>query len=404
MSVMQFFQKGYIDSFKGLTKEVWYLAGVLLVNRAGAMVLPFLALYFSKELEWTPLKVAMGSFSFGLGSLVGSMLGGYLSDRIGPFKVMRNSLFLGGFFFINMLWFTNFYMLCIWIFLTTTIADSFRPAAFAAISDYSSETNVTRGISLIRIAINLGMAVGPAVAGLLITLYGYKWLFIIDGSTCILAGFLLIHLLSHTRFAREPDELEEKPEKPEALWRDYKFMGFLILNVLIITTFLQILNASPYFFSEFLKLTERQIGWFFMANGLLIVAFEMPIIFWLEKAKELFRPLIIGAMMIAISFLIFAFNFTPLILIIIHLFFITFGEIINFPFISTIAIKRAGPKKKGAYLGAVSTMFSVAFIISPFIGIPLLEFFGQQWYWTIMAIIAFTASVGFFISKHQMKL
>src|SRR5210317_1640266 len=108
--ILNFFQKGYIDSFKGLSKEVWYLAGVLLVNRAGAMVLPFLALYFSKELDWTPFKVAMGSFSFGLGSLCGSMLGGYLSDRIGPYKVMRNSLFIGGLFFINMLWFTDFYM------------------------------------------------------------------------------------------------------------------------------------------------------------------------------------------------------------------------------------------------------------------------------------------------------
>jgi MFS family permease len=404
MGILQFFQKGYVDSFKGLSKEVWYLAGVLLVNRAGAMVLPFLALYFSKELEWTALKVAIGSFSFGLGSLAGSLIGGHLSDKIGPYKVMRNSLFIGGLLFINMLWFTNFYLLCLWIFLTTTVADSFRPAAFAAISDYSSEINVTRGISLIRIAINLGMAVGPAVAGLLISLYSYNWLFIIDGSTCILAGFLLIYLLSHTRFSRNPDELEEKPEKPVSWWKDFQFVVFLLMNVLTVTVFLQLLNASPYFFSSYLSMSEQEIGWFFMANGLLIVVFEMPIIFWLEKSNELFRPLIIGSIMIAVSFLIFAFNFSPLVLIILHLFFITFGEIINFPYISSIAIKRAGPKKKGSYLGTVSTMFSVSFILSPFIGIPLLEYFGQQWYWTIMAIIVFISSAGFLLSKRMMKL
>jgi predicted MFS family arabinose efflux permease len=284
------------------------------------------------------------------------------------------------------------------------MADSFRPAAFAAISDYSSETNVTRGISLIRIAINLGMAIGPAVAGLLISLYGYTWLFIIDGSTCIIAGFLLIYLLSHTRFSRDPEELENKPEKSVALWRDYQFVVFLFFNVLIVTTFLQLLNASPYFFSEFLSMSEQQIGWFFMANGLLIVAFEMPIIFWLEKLNQLFRPLIIGALMIAASFFVFAFHFSPMILIIIHLLFITFGEIINFPFISSIAIKRAGPKKKGAYLGAVSTMFSVAFICSPFIGIPLLESLGQEKYWILMGVIILIGSFGFYYSKNKMKL
>lgn len=402
VGVIQFFKKSYVESFKGLNKEVWYLAGVLLVNRAGAMVLPFLALYFSQELEWTPTRVAIGGLSFGLGSLAGSMLGGFLSDRIGPYRVMLYSLILGGICFMNMIWFTDFYMLCIWIFITTTIADCSRPAAFSAIADYSNDDNVTRGISLIRIAINLGLSIGPAVAGLLIAIYSYFWLFIIDGITCVLAGFVLIRLLSHTKDNHKVDD--HKEENEQKLWHDLPFISFLFFNILIIAAFLQIVNATPYFFKLFLSLSEMEIGLFFTINGLLIVVFEMPIIFWLEKINKPFRPLFIGALMMAASYLVFAFDMTPLVVILIHLLLITFGEMVNFPYISTIAIKRAGPAAKGSYLGAVSMMFSVAFILSPLLGIPMLESLGKEIYWTSVFIVMLISTAGFFISKKWMKM
>tara|TARA_R110002167_G_scaffold39214_5_gene121249 strand:+ start:1110 stop:1388 length:279 start_codon:yes stop_codon:yes gene_type:complete len=82
----------YINSFEGLSKEVWWLALITLVNRAGTMVVPFLSLYLTQDLGLTLENVGSIMTSFGLGSLLGTWLGGKLTDSIGYYKVMLISL------------------------------------------------------------------------------------------------------------------------------------------------------------------------------------------------------------------------------------------------------------------------------------------------------------------------
>jgi len=66
----------YISSFKGLSREIWFLAFVTFINRAGTMILPFLSRYLNEELEFTLEDVGIILSFFGIGSLVGHYLGG----------------------------------------------------------------------------------------------------------------------------------------------------------------------------------------------------------------------------------------------------------------------------------------------------------------------------------------
>jgi len=81
----------YIDSFSGLSKEVWWLALITLINRAGAMVIPFLSLYLTDNLSFSLEQVGWIMTSFGLGSFCGAWLGGKLSDHFGYYKVILGS-------------------------------------------------------------------------------------------------------------------------------------------------------------------------------------------------------------------------------------------------------------------------------------------------------------------------
>ena len=157
----------YIESFKGLSKEIWYLSLISLVNRAGTMVIPFLSKYLKESLHFTFNEVGWIMFSFGLGSLLGSFLGGKLTDKIGFYKVMVVSLFLTGLGFIGLQFVTSFWGLCFAIFGIITVADTFRPAIFVSLKAYSKPENQTRSLALVRLAINLGMGVGPTLAGLI---------------------------------------------------------------------------------------------------------------------------------------------------------------------------------------------------------------------------------------------
>ena len=84
--------KLYFDSFKGLSIEVWWLALITLINRAGTMVIPFLALYLTEDLHFTLTDVGLVMTAFGLGSVIGSWLGGKLTDKLGAYKIMVLSL------------------------------------------------------------------------------------------------------------------------------------------------------------------------------------------------------------------------------------------------------------------------------------------------------------------------
>ena len=90
----------YLRNFEGLSKEIWLLSLITFINRAGAMVIPFLSLYLVNAKGFTLPQVGWIMSAFGLGSLLGTYVGGRLTDTIGFYKVITVSLFLGGIGFI----------------------------------------------------------------------------------------------------------------------------------------------------------------------------------------------------------------------------------------------------------------------------------------------------------------
>ncbi len=368
------------------------------------MVLPFLSLYLTKDLEWSLSMAAIAGTSFGLGSLVSSILGGYLSDRYPLFKIMLFALIGGGICFILLTWITSFIAFVIWVFITTTVADILRPAAMGAVSEFSDETNLTRGISLLRMAINLGFAVGPFFGGFLIENIGYQFIFIADGVTCILAGFLLLYFFNDKMSLQLNRDIDGKKFDPKLKnpppFLDFKFMLFLFFNMVMLIMFFQLFHTIPLFFTEVFHLTESEIGKFFMMNGLLICLTEMPIIYYFEKRKMAYRPMVWGACLIGTSFLFLIFG-TPHFLLTIILFnvVISIGEIINFPFISTISILRAKEDNKGLYIGFMTTMFSLAFLLAPLAFMPFVESIGYKVVWISCCVLSLISALALYLLK-----
>ena len=127
----------YFNSFKGFSKEVWILATITFINRAGTMVLPFLSKYLKENLGFSFDEVGWIMVCFGIGSMLGSWIGGKLSDKIGFYKIMIFSLLTSGFLFILLQFITSFVALCIAMVVLMTIADMFRPAMFVSLGTYA---------------------------------------------------------------------------------------------------------------------------------------------------------------------------------------------------------------------------------------------------------------------------
>ncbi|RSK40744.1 MFS transporter [Mangrovimonas spongiae] len=390
----------YINTFGGLSKEIWWLALIMLVNRAGTMVVPFLSLYLTTNLNFTVSDVGWIMSAFGLGSVVGSWLGGKLTDVIGYYKVMMLSLFTTGLAFIGLQYLQTFNIICLGIFITMILADTFRPAAFVAMSAYSKTENKTRSVTLIRLAINLGFSAGPAIGGIIITNVGYNGLFWLDGITCIAAAFLLIRVLNPKK-AKVLDEY--KNSNPKSAYSDMPFMIFILAMVLFGIVFLQYFSTMPIYYKNIHLLNEVEIGLLLGLSGLVIFLLEMPIIKWLEtKSYSKITLMIQGAILLAISFLVvIVFSWTGVLVIGILL--MTFAEMVMFPFSNAFALDRSKRGNQGEYMALYSIAFSISHIFGHNAGMQMTDTLGYNNTWLVMVFLSVVCIILLQWLKHAIK-
>ncbi len=380
----------YFDTFKGLSKEIWWLSLITLINRAGTMVIPFLSLYLTKDLGFSLSKVAWIMSAFGLGSVVGSWLGGKLTDLIGYYKVMVWSLLGTGFFFVGLQYLKTFEQLLVGIFLVMLVADTFRPAMFVAMSAYSKPENKTRTVTLIRLAINLGFSAGPAIGGAIITAIGYNGLFWIDGITCFLAGLLLLQVLN-PRKTKVLDTVEA--DNPVSAFSDKAFLVFLIAMFLFGFVFLQYFSTIPLYYKNDQHLSELEIGLLMGMNGFFIFLLEMPFIKKLEDGgRSKTYLMVIGALLMGASFLVL--NLSGWIgVLIIGMLLMTVGEMILFPFSNSFAVDRAKRGRQGQFMALYTISFSLAHIFAHNAGLQLIGSMGYEFTWYIMTVLSFLCIV-----------
>jgi predicted MFS family arabinose efflux permease len=392
--------KNYINTFGGLSKEVWWLALITIVNRAGTMVIPFLSLYLTESLEIDISNVGWVMTCYGLGSLVGSWLGGKLTDTFGYYKVMFFSIVTTGLLFFWLQTLTTFQSFCWGIFIVMIVADTFRPAMFVALNAYSKPENRTRSLTLIRLAINLGFFVAPPVGGLIIVAIGYSGLFWVDGVTCILAGFLLLKVLNPKKVT-ELDII--KVENPESVYKDKAFWIFFLAMFIFAFVFLQYFSTMPLYYRNVYKLSEFEIGLLLGISGLVIFIFEMPLIQWLtEQKKTNTYYVFIGLILTALSFVVL--NLTSWIgVLVIGILLMTIGEMIAFPFSNSFAAQRAKKGNQGEYMALYSISFSFAHIFGHNSGMQMIDKFGFETAWNIMTIIAFIGVIILYILMRVLK-
>ncbi|WP_298903731.1 MFS transporter [uncultured Psychroserpens sp.] len=371
----------YINTFRGLSKEVWWLALMTFINRSGTMVIPFLSIYLTVDLEFSLTDVSWVMSCFGLGSVVGTWIGGKLTDQIGYYKVMVRSLLSTGILFIALQFLTTFSQVCLGIFLVMVVADTFRPAMFVAMSVYSKPENKTRSVTLIRLAINLGFSAGPVLGGLIIATIGYSGLFWVDGITCILATLLLIRVLN-PRVAKPIDD--KITENPVSVFKDGPFWIFFVAMLIFGIIFLQYFSTMPLYYKDIHRLTEPEIGLLLGLNGFFIFVLEMPLIKWLEDSRYTKVGLMLfGLLLTALSF--YVLNLTSWIgILVIGMLFMTVGEMIAFPFSNAFAMNRAKKGKQGQYLSMYIMAFSIAHVFGHTLGLRLVDSLGYDNTWYVM--------------------
>lgn len=380
----------YRNSFYGLRREVWYLAAVLLINRSGAMVLPFLTVYLTAQRGFTLGEAGLVMSAFGFGSLVGSYVGGWLTDRIGFYSIQQLALISSGLMFFALGQAEALWPMCALTFLVSVTADAFRPANQAAVAYYSRPENLSRSYGLLRLAVNLGFSLGPVLGGLLIAGVGYKWLFVVDGITCLLAALAFRLLLPPGR-QRAGENNDQVVQDGASAYRDYRYLLFVLGVVLFATAFMQFFSSLPVYLQQHLGYGEGQIGQLIALNGVVVVLFEMPLVQLAGQRYRIMPIIAFGVVLIGISYLLLTLGGNLLVIAILFILLISIGEVLSMPFASTFAAARAPVRRRGQYMGLLSIAYALAFIAAPSIGLQWAQHFGFESLWWLIAGLAFSS-------------
>ncbi|MGE0822920.1 MAG: MFS transporter [Candidatus Binatia bacterium] len=391
--------RGYGQLFSGLPREVWLLCWVTFVQRSGTMVLPFLTLYLTQRQGFT-VEAAGGVLSvYGVGAIVGAYIGGWVSDRIGSIVAQVLSLCLATAALVGLSTVHSPASIVAMVVLWSIVAESMRPANGAALAELSPAALHIRAFGLRRLSMNLGMSIGPAVGGLVVTV-SYHWLFMIEASLSLLAAALLWGTLRPSRrpvAAKPPSDSVSSAVEPLLLspWNDRVFLVVVVLTTLLVTTLCQLFGAYPLTLTEVHQFPAYTIGLVFTVNTLVIVVCQMPILYVVERFDPL-QVIAIGAFFLCAGFALVPLGVTPAALMATVLVW-TFGEMLTTPLLEGFVARRSPIANRGQYMGVFSSAFSVAFVLAPLGGTWIYGRYGYLTLWGSCGLLGIGLWAAFFM-------
>jgi MFS family permease len=436
----------YRQAYRGLPRRAWILFAVNLVNSSGAMVIFFLSLYLTRKLGFSPARAGQALSLYGVGSLAGAFLGGWLADKIGSITVQKASLAICGVLLIALGQAHSAWGILSLLFSMALFAGMLYPANATSMSRICPPSIQVKGFALNRLANNLGATIGPAVGGVL-ALSDYRLLFWADGLTSLAAAgiFVLVWRGSGLKgsagttgssgeggvgpngsdgrlreMAAEPDgrsaadatasrsdtspgSMAAAPVivKPRSPWRDRPFLLLMLMFMLWSAVFIQVLTTFPIYMRDVYGLAENRIGQLFAVNTVLIVLLEMIL---MEKIRKypLTRMINLSFILLGAGFGLIPFGrgfaFACLATAI-----LTFGEMLSMPLVTALIAGRADDATRGRYMGMFSFSFSLAFIISPAAGAAIYERFGGDAVWIVCAAVCLLLTAAFFALRPALQ-
>ena len=354
--------------------SVWAACLTTLINRAGTMALPFLALFLTEHHHYSESRAGFAVACYGFSGFVTAPYAGRLTDRIGPARFLICTLAVSGALLLLVPLTQRYGLLVAVVALWAAFNEGARPATFALVTDSVPPHRKRSAITLYRTAVNLGMSFGPAIGGVLAAA-SYYWVFSVDALTTWLAAlFLAWSLRALPPHHPHPDHARTRVLGDRRIW----LYWFAMLPVMVV--FFQQTSSMALFIVRDLHLGPSAYGILFTLNTAIVLLLEIPL-----SARTAHWPyrmsLPIGAALIATGFggLWLCSDIWSVALTVVVW---TFGEMLLIPASSAYLSDLAPAGRGGEYGSIQSALISISMMLAPSIGTSVLEHAGPKVLWT----------------------
>ncbi|MCP4567544.1 MAG: MFS transporter [FCB group bacterium] len=378
--------------FGAFDRRIYILAFGWLVTAAGfAMVIPFMSIYFYQELGLSMFSIGL---FFGFTAVLRTVpqpFAGWLSDRLGRVPIMGWSQILRAFTFagVGLAIFQDagFWTIAAIISLNYILGAVLHPSANAMVADLVTKDQRIPAYSLLRIAGNLGWAIGPMMGGF-IAHRSYGVLFLAAGAMALLSGLYFLLMLKDNPKSGADNNQEFKFKNIIKIGRDKILLRHCLISFILFLVVAQFIAPLSVYGVEHIGINRAQLGWLYTLNGAMVVFMQYFISYLLRNSK-LTNQMALSGVIYAGAYLIIGWA-AGMELLIIGMVILTTAEMINSPPSVTLVANLSPPEKYGQYMGMYGLFQMAGFSLGPTLGGFLFDIF--KWrpslMWTVVAALA----------------
>ncbi|WP_086845462.1 MFS transporter [Streptomyces coeruleofuscus] len=395
------------ETVSGLPREFWWLWTSTLVNRLGAFVATFMALYLTLDRGYSATYAGLVAALHGLGGVISSLGGGVMTDRLGrrpTLLIAQASTAVS----VALLGFMHHPVAIAAVaFLVGMASNASRPAVQAMMADIVRPEDRIRAFSLNYWAINLGFAVSSMAAGFIAEV-SYLAGFLIEAGMTMVCAILVFLRLPESRpaetvkTAAATETTAAASEKTAAasdssvslgtVLRDGRFMSVVGLSFLVALIFQQGSIGLPVAMGE-AGFTPAEYGMAIAVNGVLIVVLQIPVTRFIEH-RDPRRLLVISSLLAGYGFGLTAFaGSVGVIALTVCVW--TLAEIVNAPTQTGLVVRLSPLHGRGRYQGMYTMSWAVAGLVAPLMSGFVIDRFGAEWLWGLCALVGTVAGLGY---------
>jgi len=272
------------------------------------------------------------------------------------------------------------------------------PAQQAMIADLLEGEKRAEGYGIQRVAVNLAVAIGPAIGGLLAT-KSYMFLFVIDAVTSIITAGIVYFALPETRPVKEDGEpatdFLDTIKGYGTVARDRLFMAFWAVSLLVVIVYQQLNSTLSVYLRDVHGFTAQEFGYLLSLNAAMVVLFQ----FWITRRISR-RPAMLmmatGTALYAVGFALFGLV-TTFALFILAIVIITIGEMIVTPVAQALVAEFAPEDMRGRYMAVFGFTWAIPFAFGPLLAGLIIDNYNPDLVWYLSGVIGLLAVGGYLL-------
>lgn len=395
------------DYFGGLRKiynefprRFWMVVGVMFIDRVGGtMLFPFFALYITQKFSvgMTQAGYVLGLFS--ISSLIGSVIGGALTDRFGRRRLILFGLIASAISTLTLGSVTQYSLLFPLAVLIGILSDVAGPAHQAMIADILPEDKRQEGFGIMRVVGNMSWIIGPTIAGFVASIdKTFFSLFVADAIISCIVAALFYKLIPETKpqptEGAKPETIGQTFRGYGQVLRDFAFMAFIFASIIMTTVYIQMYNSLSVYLRDQHGVSPQGYGFLLTSSAIVVILFQFGTT-RVIKTRPPFLMMALGSLIYMVGFGMFGFV-AAYALFVLAIVIVTIGEMIVMPVSQALAANFAPEDKRGRYMAVFGLLWQLPATVGPTAAGVILDNYNPNLLWYIGGVMCAVAALAFY--------